>query len=286
MARASVAPKIRARVLPLETRRLTKILDRYFADQYRRLEAGFVRVVVASIPKTKADPGLVDEVAIHLRTLSWDAESRILSRTVQPVIATVAGLGFDTVSKELGVTASFDLNARPIRSILSSIGTEITQVTTTSQGRIARMISDGIGKGLSVEQIVRGVPAGTTNIRGPVPAFAGIRGLVDSWASTGIPPRLGRGISPTSSRSYLIALTETGNAFNRSAIAAYGAVDVATVEVFDGQDCGWTTHTDPDLAHGSTRTLQDAGNHALSHPRCQRAFGASSAAASESRNHP
>lgn len=274
MARASVAPKIRARVLPPETRRLTRDLDRYWPAMYRRLEPGLVSVVAEVVP-SKAS-GLAGEIEIILRRLAWDRENRILSRVVAPVTANVARLGFDAVSAELGLTVSFDLNARPVRRVLSSVATEITQVTTTSQGRIARMIADGIEKGLSVEQIVRGVPPGTMNIRGPVPAFPGIRGLVDSWGSTGIAPRLGPGTSPTSSRSYLIALTETGNAFNRSSLAAYESTGFVTVcEVFDGPDCGWSSHDDPSLAHGSKRRLEACQAQPLSHPRCQRAFGAS-----------
>ena len=45
------------------------------------------------------------------------------------------------------------------------------------------------------------------------------------------------------------------------------------VQVYDGPECGWTEHDDPDLADGSLRTLEEADEYPLSHPHCQRAFG-------------
>ncbi|MFF8610786.1 hypothetical protein ACF06X_33310 [Streptomyces sp. NPDC015346] len=44
------------------------------------------------------------------------------------------------------------------------------------------------------------------------------------------------------------------------------------MEVRDGRDCGWTTHDDPDRAHGTLRTVQDALAHSVAHPHCQREF--------------
>lgn len=45
------------------------------------------------------------------------------------------------------------------------------------------------------------------------------------------------------------------------------------VEVFDGADCGWTSHKDPDRANGKIVHIDEANMHMLSHPRCRRAFG-------------
>lgn len=44
------------------------------------------------------------------------------------------------------------------------------------------------------------------------------------------------------------------------------------LEVRDGHGCGWETHGDPDTAHGTVRTIQDALAHPLAHPRCRREF--------------
>lgn len=224
--------------------------------------------------ETKADP-VADPIEVALRTIAWDAETRILSALVRPVSVLVGDVAAAAVGRELGISETFD--RAPAPASLSAIGRRISTVAEVSRERIAREIRDGVAKGLSVEQIVKGVKPGTANIRGPVPAFRGIAGLVDEWSSTGTPGFAGRvGEVPLrSSRAYLIALTETGNAYNSAAIDRYrdtGVVD--TVEVFDGPDCGWVYHDDPDLAHGSFRTLDQAKAHPLSHPRCQRAFGA------------
>lgn len=45
------------------------------------------------------------------------------------------------------------------------------------------------------------------------------------------------------------------------------------VEVFDGLDCGWTTHQDTDKANRSVRTVEDAAEWPIPHPRCRRGFG-------------
>ncbi|MFF3919455.1 hypothetical protein ACFYZB_39715 [Streptomyces sp. NPDC001852] len=46
------------------------------------------------------------------------------------------------------------------------------------------------------------------------------------------------------------------------------------MEVFDGADCGWTSHKDPDKAGGTLRAVEKAAQWPISHPRCRRAFGA------------
>ncbi|MET9436877.1 hypothetical protein [Streptomyces sp. NPDC006551] len=44
------------------------------------------------------------------------------------------------------------------------------------------------------------------------------------------------------------------------------------MEVRDGPDCGWIDHQDPDRAHGTLRTVQDALAHPVAHAHCQREF--------------
>ncbi|WP_329126030.1 hypothetical protein [Streptomyces sp. NBC_01353] len=44
------------------------------------------------------------------------------------------------------------------------------------------------------------------------------------------------------------------------------------MEVRDGPDCGWQSHQDPDRAHGTLRTVQDALAHPVAHANCQRQF--------------
>jgi hypothetical protein len=275
-ARASALPRVRTRELPPLERRFARATADYFRGMLPRVEPGIRRVTGRH--STKVDQAAVDRIYIELGTVSWDQETRILSRATASTYVDVASIAARAAVEDLGLEGSFDLGDYGIDDdVRGLVGTRIRQVTDGSRERIAREIADGIEKGLSVEQIVRGVPPGTTTIRGPVPAFRGVAGLVDSWSSTGTAGFAGAvGTVPLrSSRAYLIALTETGNAFNQAAIAGYrssGLVDF--VEVLDGPDCGWSSHRDPDLAHGSIRSLEAAQRQPLSHPRCQRAFGA------------
>ncbi|MFJ4595413.1 MULTISPECIES: hypothetical protein [unclassified Kitasatospora] len=47
------------------------------------------------------------------------------------------------------------------------------------------------------------------------------------------------------------------------------------VEVSDGHDCGWNSHPDPDKATRTLRTVEEAADWPISHPRCARTFGLS-----------
>ena len=62
-------------------------------------------------------------------------------------------------------------------------------------------------------------------------------------------------------------------AYNSGALARYADNDVRYVEVYDGGGCGWESHDDGDQAHGSIRTLDQAAEFPVAHPRCRRGFG-------------
>lgn len=288
---------VRARVLPRLEEALRKRLARFFLDERRRLSPGIGSAIAPIVTRelearTKArDAALLDRIEVVLRTLSWDVEARILRIILRPAYAVLTDQALAAVVSELSLETSLDLSARYLRSVESTLASRIVAINDRSRTLIAGRVVDGIEKGLSVRDIVLGVGPGLSDGKGGTkPVFDGIRGLVDSWASTGTGRILGpvgsssdrqaRRVPPLrSTRAFLIAQTESGNGFNRAAIAGYrasGLVDF--VEVFDGPSCGWLSHDDPELAHGSIRTLDDAEKHVLSHPRCQRAFGAALAA--------
>ncbi|MDT3396330.1 hypothetical protein RKE29_06695 [Streptomyces sp. B1866] len=68
-------------------------------------------------------------------------------------------------------------------------------------------------------------------------------------------------------------LAKSAVAYNAGTLNKARQAGVAYVEVFDGADCGWLTHTDPDKANGTVRTVGEAAEAPISHPRCRRAFG-------------
>ncbi|MFI1100268.1 hypothetical protein [Streptomyces melanogenes] len=68
-------------------------------------------------------------------------------------------------------------------------------------------------------------------------------------------------------------LTKSAVAYNTGTLNRTREAGVAMVEVFDGLDCGWTSHQDPDKAARTLRAVEDAAEWPISHPRCRRAFG-------------
>ncbi|MFD7639540.1 hypothetical protein ACFV4P_02690 [Kitasatospora sp. NPDC059795] len=53
-------------------------------------------------------------------------------------------------------------------------------------------------------------------------------------------------------------LARTAVAYNTGTLTVAREHDVRFVEVFDGSDCGWTSHPDPDKAARTLRTVEDA----------------------------
>ncbi|WP_043676727.1 hypothetical protein [Streptomyces xylophagus] len=68
-------------------------------------------------------------------------------------------------------------------------------------------------------------------------------------------------------------LAKSAVAYNAGTLNRTRQAGVTMVEVFDGLDCGWTTHQDTDKANRTVRTVEDAAEWPISHPRCRRGFG-------------
>lgn len=91
---------------------------------------------------------------------------------------------------------------------------------------------------------------------------------------------------PLGSVIYANAARHPAAAWAASALAAQiaaatntGAINTARdelyaylLEVIDGDDCGWVSHDDPDLANGSIRDIDDCGDYPIAHPGCVREF--------------
>ncbi|MFE2842553.1 hypothetical protein ACFXKS_03160 [Streptomyces scopuliridis] len=68
-------------------------------------------------------------------------------------------------------------------------------------------------------------------------------------------------------------LAKSAVAYNAGTLNRTRQAGVTAVEVFDGFDCGWTSHQDPDKASRTIRTVEEAADWPISHPRCRRGFG-------------
>jgi hypothetical protein len=226
---------IRRRLVAVSTATWEVGWRRYFQGLERRYMASMQKAAPTTFHVKQKGPG----------SAFWANEAKISKELLtQQYLSMTQSVWTDVASTQVGKQIAFDLNSRGVGRIIDKVGTRITAMTESSQIRLSWRIEQGINAGQSTDKI-----EGT------------VRDLLRSWGETG-------------GRAHVIALTETGNAYNLAATEGYresGLVEM--VEVYDGPDCGWTEHDDPDLADGSTRTLDEADEYPLSHPHCQRAFG-------------
>ncbi|GAA0587002.1 hypothetical protein GCM10010394_15090 [Streptomyces crystallinus] len=68
-------------------------------------------------------------------------------------------------------------------------------------------------------------------------------------------------------------LAKSAVAYNAGTLNRTRTAGVRVVEVFDASDCGWTSHQDPDKANRTLRSIDEAADWPISHPRCRRGFG-------------
>ena len=176
--------------------------------------------------------------------VDWTDEKARLRVILDRWYVTMGDAAFGALGDQLGIELTFNLAAASTKSVRDKIALNVTSITDTLREELRNRVEAAVAEGLSVEQLVVGTES--------VP---GLRELFGN-------------------RAQAIALTETATAYNLASSAGYresGLID--EVEVFDGPVCGWTEHDDPDLADGSTRTLDDADEYPVAHPNCQRAFG-------------
>lgn len=149
-----------------------------------------------------------------------------------------------------GLTGSLQLGDYD-KSIRSSLANRVVRVSEVQRTVVRDTVQRGIDAGLSTKEIANGA-----RINGKV--YPGIKGRVEQMYRN---------------RSRVIALTESANAYNLGQLEGYKRSGVVTkVRIFDGADCGWTSHDDGDKANGTVRTLESAQAYPTSHPNCQRSW--------------
>lgn len=134
-----------------------------------------------------------------------------------------------------GIPVSFSLENEHVQTVLHRLGKQIRNVAETTRNEIRTLVGRQAQEGWSDEELAR-------QIRD--------RGEIDS-----------------TSRSLMIARTETATGYNLSSIAAYRVGNVTYVDVLDGDDdeiCA--------AANGSRWTLDEADAKPVGHPNCTRAF--------------
>lgn len=187
-----------------------------------------------------------DDLSIDVDAVDWDAEEVDLSDVMTGLYRKLGLAAYDATSTQLGVELSFDLEGPDTAPIRDAIATKVAGITERTRGVITSYVETAIERGYSIDDLVNGVDGD---------GFLGLGAIFADRAQT-------------------IALTETATAYNLAAVQSYrdsGLVD--QVLIFDGPECGWTEHDDPDLADGSIRDLDDFEAYPTSHPNCQRAAG-------------
>lgn len=73
--------------------------------------------------------------------------------------------------------------------------------------------------------------------------------------------------------SQMAMRTTTAKAYNLGTLNGAAGVGVVWWECFDGPECGWVEHNDPELALGKIVNYDDSVTYLISHPACRRTFG-------------
>jgi|PlaIllAssembly_1097288.scaffolds.fasta_scaffold08153_2 hypothetical protein len=221
----------------------TARLDTALADYF----AGLMRRVLRAAPGRKGHGGIAvkaEPSAGWVDDFDWDEEERTLRGVLTRFYDTMGPEVFGVINAQVNADIRWDLSERGVRRIMGRVANRVTRINETSKDAIRSVVERNIREEANADVMERE-----------------LRDLLRSWGESG-------------GRAHVIALTESANAFNQAAIEGYretGLVD--SVEVYDGPDCGWTEHDDPDLADGSIRSLTEAEMYPEAHPHCQRAFG-------------
>lgn len=178
--------------------------------------------------------------------VDWQDAEAALTKIIRKLYVKLGDAAAAAIGKELGVELTFDIDGPATAPIRDAIATKVTGITDRTRQLIVDYVTTATDRGYSMDQLVNGVEDD------------GFLGLGAIFAD----------------RAQAIALTETATAYNLASVATYrdsGLVD--QVLIFDGDECGWTEHDDPDLADGSIRDLDDYEDYPVSHPNCQRSAG-------------
>jgi hypothetical protein len=195
---------------------------------------------------SRAGIAKADRFAFDPDSIDWDDETAELTAVIRRLYVTMGDAAYAAAAKELGIEISFDLDANSTAGIRDAIATKVTGITDRTRQVIVDYVETSIERGYSIDQLVNGVDDD---------GFLGLGAIFADRAQT-------------------IALTETATAYNLASSAGWRESGlVEQVLIFDGDECGWTFHDDPDLADGSIRDLDDFDDYPISHPNCQRAAG-------------
>lgn len=254
------------------TAQMAEDLDAAFAqlaDDVRITADGQAKGFTAPTRLTLTDGTIVqvempDDIDATFRALYEAAFKLILVRTGE------------TIAETLSMPVSVALDDPLARDLIRNWSTRkgLADITTQTRDAIMKALADGRDAGDGASALARRI-RGNVEGRAMYPGVyqdAFDRAKARGW-SDGAAEKAGDKAA-RQYRSETIARTEVKTAQNKSAVANYRANPLVTgLQVFDGDDCGWTSHDDPEKADGKVVTFDEADANPLAHPRCVRSFG-------------
>jgi HK97 family phage portal protein len=204
----------------------------------------------ATVQEAMRDETVIDELieVLALEELLRDAYERqyalVLSET------------WDLVADALALAGGVNMPDPVAQDIIRQGGQRIVQISEQTRQAIVEALADGRAAGEGGDDLARRIS--------------------DYIDGSSLYPGIAEREGPEAAARYraeTIARTETKTAQNISAVKSYEATGIVeAIQVFDGDDCGWTSHDDPDKAHGKIVSFAEALEWPLAHPRCQRTF--------------
>lgn len=241
-------------------------LGRTLGDAWRRVEVQRQRVLVltASDARTRA--------LARLREFqkAVEAYQAVIPASAQEYVRVVTGqyaVGSMQAAARLGVPATFTMVDQAVLAQLSAGSYSDFLRRSEDAGRTSERFARAVRAGAA--DVVPGAGVGRTS-RDVAREFAEV--LRDRYRIASVVYADGS-MRTIEDYAEMAVRTKARVAYNAGGLQRFSSNRVGWVEVFDGPDCGWTEHGDPDLAHGSIRTVEAAAQFVIAHPRCRRGFG-------------
>lgn len=234
----------RRRIEQTQGQALAKELSRYFLGMVGRLRLPAAARGVKL--QTKAEPSFT----LPSQVLDWSSEEARLLKIVHKAYINVSADVIDGIADAVGVQADFGLKPVFDKDVLKDVAAGVKDINIGTRSAVAGTIRRGLDAGSSPQQIAKQLV-----------------GQIEGWG--GGP----NGTTVAHSRAMVVARTETAIAYNRQAISSMEKSGVIKqAKCLDAPDCGWTSHSDPDLAAGKIVSFDEARAHPVAHPNCVRAF--------------
>ena len=217
-------------------RRSVPALQRALQNFFNRQAADVVRRFLDAGGSGVADKSLVTKVA-GPEDLIPQTDSAVLIRAVERHVSAIGIASSELLTSLLGGEPLTETSPA-LRRMLAESGDRIRGINDATRNAVQRVLQEGFDERLTDRDIAR-------NLRGKVR-------------------------ETYKNRAAAIARTEMGLAEQQVTHARLQEVGVTHVIIFDGSECGWTSHDDGDEADGSIRTIAEAQAQPLSHPNCVR----------------